>query len=354
MLGASAGQAAALIHREGQPCTGPYCAWAAGHAWSAARQGFAAVMTGDAVKVAEARRKVLDPRTVGILIFVSALVFGSLHNGLSKSLTDDLPVPLIIWWRYLGLFAIVVPWVLLRHGRNAVVPARPWLHVLRGGLVVVSSLSFLAAVAGMPLADTMAIVFVYPFIITALAPLLLGERVRLSMWIAVLTGFLGVVIVMRPGLAAIDVHALLALLTGATFALVLLITRMLSVAAPPTVTATWTATIGLVVLGFSLPFIWVTPSAEQMVVLAALSILAAISQLMTMHAFGKADAAVLAPFGYSEIVTATAVGFVMFGSLPDAVTWAGIAVIVASGVYIAVAGRPIRLPLTARSRTPST
>ena len=78
----------------------------------------------------------LDPRTAGILIFVTALVFGSLHNGLSKSLTDDLPVPLIIWWRYLGLFAIVVPWALLRYGHSAVVPARPWLHVLRGGLTM--------------------------------------------------------------------------------------------------------------------------------------------------------------------------------------------------------------------------
>ena len=310
-------------------------------------------MTGDAIKLAaEPKRDVLEPRTVGILIFVTALVFGSMHNGLSKSLTDDLPVPLIIWWRYLGLFAIVVPWALLRHGRSAVVPARPWLHVLRGALIVVSSLSFLGAVSGMPLADTMAIVFVYPFIITALAPFLLGERVKLSMWIAALTGFLGVLIVMRPGIAEVDSYALLALLTGTTFALVLLITRTLAVAAPPTVTATWTATIGILVLSLSLPFLWVTPSLEQLIVLAALSILAATSQLLTMHAFSKADAAVLAPFGYSEIVTATAVGFVMFGSLPDVVTWVGILVIVASGIYIAIAGRPIRLPLLARSRTP--
>jgi len=309
-------------------------------------------MTGDATQPAAKPPVALDPRTAGILIFVAALVFGSVHNGLSKSLTDDLPVPLIIWWRYVGLFAIVVPWALSRYGRSAVVPARPWLHVLRGGLTIVASLSFLGAVSGMPLADTMAIVFVYPFVITALAPLLLREHVRLSMWVAVLTGFLGVLIVMRPGFAEVDVHALLALLTGTTFALVLLITRMLSVAAPPTVTATWTAAIGILVLSFALPWIWVTPSLEQLAVLAALSILAAISQLMTMQAFSKAGAAVLAPFGYSEIVTATAVGFVMFADLPDAVTWLGILLIVASGVYIAIAGRPIKLPLLARSRTP--
>ena len=310
-------------------------------------------MAGEAT-AAEPKREIFDPRTVGILIFVSALVFGSLHNGLSKSLTDDLPVPLIIWWRYLGLMAIVVPWALLRHGRAAVVPARPWLHVLRGGLIVVSSLSFLGAVSGMPLADTMAIVFVYPFVITALAPLLLREHVRPSMWVAVAAGFLGVLIVMRPGFAEVDGYALLALLTGATFALVLLITRMLAVAAPPTVTATWTATIGIIVLSLTLPYLWVTPSVEQLFVLAALSIFAATSQLMTMHAFSKAGAAVLAPFGYSEIVSATAVGFVMFGNLPDGVTWVGILVIVASGIYIAIAGRPIKLPLLARSRSPST
>jgi drug/metabolite transporter (DMT)-like permease len=309
-------------------------------------------MTGDAAQPAEKPSMALDPRTAGILIFVAALVFGSVHNGLSKSLTDELPVPLIIWWRYLGLFVIVVPWALLRHGRSAVVPARPWLHVLRGALIIVASLSFLGAVSGMPLADTMAIVFVYPFVITALAPLLLREHVRPSMWIAVLTGFLGVLIVMRPGFAEIDGYALLALLTGMTFALVLLITRMLSVASPPTVTATWTAAIGILVLSLALPYIWVTPSLEQLVTLAILSILAATSQLMTMQAFSRAGASVLAPFGYSEIVTATAVGFVMFADLPDAVTWLGILVIVGSGIYIAVAGRPIKLPLLARSRTP--
>ena len=308
---------------------------------------------GTSEKAAEPTRKALDSRNAGILIFVAALVFGSLHNGLSKALTEQLPVPLIIWWRYVVLFAIVVPWALWRHGRGAVVPARPWLHVLRGGLIVISSLSFLAAVSGMPLADTMAIVFVYPFIITALAPFLLRERVRPAMWIATATGFLGVVIVMRPGVTAVDGYALLALLTGTTYALVLLITRMLAIAAPPTVTATWSAAVGILVLSLSLPFLWVTPNLEQLLVLACLSIFAAVSQLMTMHAFSKTGAAVLAPFGYSEIVSATAVGFVMFGSMPDLVTWTGILVIVASGIYIAIAGRPIKLPLLSRSRSPS-
>lgn len=310
-------------------------------------------MAGDATQIAPGvKHKVLDPRTVGILTFVTALVFGSMHSGLSKALTEDLSVPLIIWWRYLGLFLVVVPWALIRYGRAAVVPARPWLHVLRGLLIIVASFSFLGAVSGMPLADTLAIVFVYPFIVTALAPLLLGERVGLSIWIAVLTGFVGVLVVVRPGFTEVDGYVLLALMTGASFALVLLVTRKLAVASPPTVTATWTATLGLVIVGLSLPFIWVTPTLEQLIVLAVMTAFAAASQLLTMHAFSKADAAVLAPFGYSEIVTATAVGFVMFGDFPTPVTWLGIVVIIASGIYIAIAGRPIRLPLLSRSRTP--
>ncbi|HUF45802.1 MAG TPA: DMT family transporter [Aestuariivirgaceae bacterium] len=310
-------------------------------------------MTGDAIQSAASKRDILDPRTIGILTFVTALVFGSMHSGLSKWLTEDLSVPLIIWWRYLGLFLIVVPWALARHGQAAVVPARPWLHVLRGLLIIVSSFSFLGAVSGMPLADTLAIVFVYPFIVTALAPFLLGERVGLPIWIAVFTGFLGVLIVVRPGFLAVDGYVLLALLTGASFALVLLVTRKLAVASPATVTATWTATLGLVIVGLALPFIWVTPTLAQLVVLGIMSAFAAVSQLLTMHAFSKADAPVLAPFGYSEIVTATAVGLVLFGDFPSPVTWLGIVVIVASGIYIAIAGRPIKLPLLSRSRTPS-
>jgi drug/metabolite transporter (DMT)-like permease len=311
-------------------------------------------MTGDAIQIAsEPKREVFDPRTIGILSFVTALVFGSMHSGLSKALTEDLSVPLIIWWRYLGLFLVVVPWALIRYGRAAVIPARPWLHVLRGLLIIVASFSFLGAVSGMPLADTLALVFVYPFIVTALAPLVLGERVGLAIWIAVFTGFLGVLVVMRPGVMEIDGYVLMALLTGATFALVLLVTRKLSVASPPTVTATWTATLGLVIVGLLLPFIWVTPTLHQLMVLGVMSAFAAVSQLLTMHAFSKADAAVLAPFGYSEIVTATVVGLVLFGDFPAPVTWVGILVIVASGIYIAVAGRPIKLPLLSRSRTPS-
>jgi drug/metabolite transporter (DMT)-like permease len=311
-------------------------------------------MAGDATQIAPgAKHEALDPRTIGILTFVTALVFGSMHSGLSKALTEDLSVPLIIWWRYLGLFLVVVPWALIRYGRAAVVPARPWLHVLRGLLIIVASFSFLGAVSGMPLADTLAIVFVYPFIVTALAPLVLGERVGLSIWIAVFTGFMGVLVVMQPGVTEIDGYVLMALLTGATFALVLLVTRKLSVASPPTVTATWTATLGLVIVGIFLPFIWVTPTLHQLMVLGVMSAFAAVSQLLTMHAFSKADAAVLAPFGYSEIVTATVVGLVLFGDFPAPVTWVGILVIIASGIYIAVAGRPIRLPLLSRSRTPS-
>jgi len=310
-------------------------------------------MADEAIETAaEPKRTFLDARTLGILTFVTALVFGSMHSGLSKLLTEDLSVPLIIWWRYVGLFLIVVPWALSRHGRGAVVPARPWLHVLRGALIIVSSFSFLGAASGMPLADTMAIVFIYPFLITALAPVLLGERVGLSIWIAVVTGFLGVLVVMRPGFMAVDIHVFMALLTGASFALVLLITRMLAVASPATVTATWTATLGLVVISLFLPFIWVTPTVGQILLLAAMSILAAVSQLLTMQAFRKVHAPVLAPFGYSEIVTATAVGFLLFGDFPEPIVWLGIMVILASGIYIAVAGRPNRLPLLSRSRSP--
>lgn len=310
---------------------------------------------GDASGVAGAAQGVrLDARTVGILTFVTALVFGSLHSGLSKLLTEDLSVPLIIWWRYLGLFLIVVPVALWRYGRAAVVPARPWLHVVRALLLVVSSLTFLGAVSGMPLADVMAIVFVYPFLVTALAPVMLGERVGPASWIAVAAGFLGVLVVMRPGLMAINAYSLLALFTGGSFALVLLVTRKLVVASPPTVTATWTAGLGLMALSLSLPFVWVLPSFGQFAILALMTVMASASQLLTMHAFSKADAPVLAPFGYSEIVTATVVGLAMFGDFPDAVTWTGMAIIVASGIYIAFAGRRQALPLLSRSRTPST
>ena len=289
---------------------------------------------------------------LAIAAFVFALTCGALQGGLTKLMTGELPVLEVIWGRYVGLFAIVVPYALLRYGRKAVTPARPWLHILRALFLLMASVTFVTATSRMPLADTMAIVYVFPFIVTGLSPFLLGERVSRASWIAVATGFLGVLVVVRPGFQAVSIYVLLAVCTGLCYAFFLILSRRLSVAAPPTVTATWASAVGLILLSMTMPFVWVMPDARQILILAIVGGLAAISQIFTMYACAKVEMPVLAPFGYSDIVAATIIGLILFGDLPDTATWTGIAIIIASGVTIAIASGGRRIPLMSRSRRP--
>jgi drug/metabolite transporter (DMT)-like permease len=296
-------------------------------------------------------RRPVDDVSLGILLFVVGLSCGSIQGGIAKLLVADLPVPIVLWWRFLGLLSIVLPFAAWRYGVEALTPRRPWLHILRAVLLVSSSVLFTLSVIGLPLADTIAIVFVYPFIITALAPALLGERLDPASAVAVVTGFIGVMVVIRPGFEGFNIYGISALLCGATFALGLIATRKFLVAAPPTVTATWTAGTAVIVFGIAMPWFWVTPSESQLGLLLLLGGISAFSQIATITACSKCDMGVLAPFGYTEIVAATLTGLVMFADFPDWITWSGIAIIVTSGLTIAFA-KGGRLPLISRSRPP--
>lgn len=289
----------------------------------------------------------------GVVLFIAGQFFGSLNGALSKSLAPELPVLMIVWGRFVGFLLLVIGPALQRHGMAAVAPARPVLHVARGLLLVGATIGFVGAVSGMPLADAIALIFIYPFLVTALAPLLLGERVALSSWVAVICGFVGVLVVMRPTFDGIDPHALFAIGGGTCFGLHLMVTRGLTASSPPLVTMTTSAIVGAVLLTAALPFIWQTPTAGQWLVLAEIALASTLAQILTTLACNRAGMALLAPFGYCEIVWATVLGLAMFGDFPDTLTWLGIAIIVASGVYIALAANGRRLPLVSRTRPPA-
>ena len=295
-----------------------------------------------------------DSREKGVAIaaYVFGLSCGALQGGLSKFLTGDLPILEIIWGRYVVLFLIVVPFAFFWYGRGAFMPARRWLHILRALFLLFASITFVTAISVMPLADTLAIVYLFPFVVTALSPVLLNERVGSASWIAVGLGFLGVLVVIRPGFQTVDLYASMAIVTGLFYAGFLILSRRLAVAAPATVTATWSAGVSVVLLSLAMPFVWITPDLSQMGILVLVGGFAAVSQIGTMIACSKTEMPTLAPFGYSDIVAATVVGFLLFGDIPDFVTWIGILIVVASGIFIALASTGARLPLMSRSRLP--
>lgn len=280
----------------------------------------------------------------GILLVCGAMTVVPVMDGIAKHLSAEIPVLQIVWARYTFHFLLLLPVLLLRYGSRAFSVPQPGLQVLRGGLLLGSTLFFFAAIKTMPLADALALVFVSPLVVTALSPLVLKEPVGIRRWSAVVVGFLGALIIIRPGLGVFSGGALLALGAGCVYGTYLLATRKLSRQAPPLITLGYTALLGAVVMTLLLPFVWVTPTWEQAAWMLAMGPIAAAGHFMLIKGFDYAEAAVLAPCTYFEIVMMTAVGYVAFGDFPDSWTWVGIAVIVASGLYTSWRERVRKVP----------
>ena len=278
----------------------------------------------------------ISPLYLGIILVIVGFSLASLSDGISKLLTTSLPVLLVVWGRLVVNAALLVPTSLIKHGRKTFIPDRFWLQFLRAAMLTVSIVAFIWALSGMPLADALAIVFAYPLVITMFSPAVLGEPTNKSHWLAVIVGFAGVLVVIRPGFSSIDYHALLALLAGAGYAGTLLITRLLSRTEPPLVTLSFSLLFGALALSISLPWVWQPIATGQIGLLLLSGLVSAAVHLLINKAYTIAPAATLAPIGYTEIIAATAVGYALFGDFPDLVTWLGIAVITASGVYIAI------------------
>lgn len=271
---------------------------------------------------------------IGILLMVAAMMVVPFMDAFAKYLSVRYPVTQLTWARFFFHFAFLAPIVLYRHGTAAFRPARPFVQLLRSGFTLLSTLLFFAAIASMPIADALALLFISPMIVTALSPIMLGESVGIRRWLAVATGFLGALIILRPGFGVVQTGALLALAAGCSFALYTLLTRKLAGTAPPLVTLTYTAVTGMVAMSIAVVPHWITPPPLDLLMMAGIGAIAATGHFLLIRAFDYAPASLLAPYSYSEIVMATGVGWFVFGDFPDKWTWAGIAVIVSSGIYI--------------------
>jgi len=280
----------------------------------------------------------------GILLIVLSSSIVPIMDGFAKVLSDRYPILEIVWARYFFHLLYLLPIVIVRYGPSALLPQHPTLQIIRGGLLLTSTYLFFAAISKMPIADALALVFISPLIVTALSSVLLGEHVGPRRWIAVWVGFIGALIIIRPGLVAIDTGTLLALGAGGVYALYMVATRKLSGTSPPLVTLTYTALLGAVVMSAVVPFQWVTPNSFDLFLMAAMGGCAAVGHFLLIKAFEYASASVLAPFGYSEIIMATVVGFIVFGDFPDTWTWFGVAIIICSGVYVSFRERTLSNP----------
>ena len=269
-----------------------------------------------------------------ILMMVGATVVFATADTISKYLTASLPVVEILWIRYV-LFLVMA--FALNRGRlfKAFTPINPKLQIARGMAVIASSMLFVYGVRTLSMAEATTISFVSPLLITILSIPLLGEVVGARRWAAVGAGMVGMLIVVRPGLGGFQPAALFGITGAFCWSLALIITRKIANSDAPQTTVMWSAGIGTLVLTILLPFGAVWPTPFQLLLGAALGILASAGQWLVILAHRFAPASLIAPFSYTQLLWSTFWGWAVFANLPDHWTMAGAAVIIASGLYTA-------------------
>jgi drug/metabolite transporter (DMT)-like permease len=265
-------------------------------------------------------------------------------EGIAKVLSARYPLVEIVWARNLFHFLVLLPLVLHWHGAMVFRPPRPGLQVARGIILLVDTLMFFWAIALIPLADAKALFFVFPLFLTALAAIVLGEKLNRRRAGALLIGFAGALLIMRPGFHSIEWGQILAIGAAFAYALYLMMTRRLALEAPPLVTLAFAGLVGAVVTSLLLPFVWVTPSLSDALLMIAMGALGGFGHFLLVMAFRSSEASLLAPLGYGEIVAAVLFGYLVFGDFPITITWIGIAVIVAGGLMLLNYRRPGSVP----------
>ena len=186
------------------------------------------------------------------------------------------------------------------------------------------------------MAKALTLAFVAPLITTALSPLVLGEQVGFRRWTAVIFGFIGSLIVIRPGFIDFNLASIAALGTGFFYGIYLIITRKLHSSDSPLLTLLLTGVVGVIISSFIVPVVWINPTFNQWLLLALMGIFACLGHLFLILSLRYADASKLAPFGYFEIVTNVILGYYFFADFPHYFTWVGLTIIVSSGIYISI------------------
>ncbi|MCX7383275.1 MAG: DMT family transporter [Alphaproteobacteria bacterium] len=268
----------------------------------------------------------------GVLLLLAATLCFSITDVWAKILGEHIPVIEIGWIRYVT-FLIAVLGVNIRQGRMRVRVKYPVVQIMRGIMMVASMLLFIVALRYLPLADAAAVGFVSPLLITALSVPMLGEVVGLRRWVAIVVGFVGVLIVIRPGTGAFQPAAFLVLGSSLAWAFASIFTRRIAGREDTSATMLWTGVIGFVLLSIAVPFDFVLPSLPHLGLNIALGTLATVGQYWMIQAYRYAGAALLAPFSYIQLVWSTSAGYLVFDTLPDAQTLVGAAIIIASGLY---------------------
>lgn len=267
---------------------------------------------------------------------VAAVGVFTLMDAIAKYLAHWYPVPGIVWARYVSNVALLLAWFAVRGELRRLRTVRPGIQFARGLLLAGATLFYFTSLSVLPLADAAAIAFVLPLFVVALAAPMLKERLDAPRLLAIVAGFAGALIIVRPGSATFTLYALLPMAMALCNALYQILTRKVAGVEHPFTSLIWGAIVGAVLMSAVVPFAWKTPDqALHWALLGVLGVLASIGHYLLIRAYDYAPATLLAPYTYSGLVWAMLLGLAVFGNFPDGWSLAGMAVIVVSGLFLA-------------------
>jgi S-adenosylmethionine uptake transporter len=278
----------------------------------------------------------LAPRNLvlaGVLLMLAGDFLFALNDAMGKWLVASFAVGQVVLVRSIGAFAVLGP-MIVRHGARRLIDLdRPLLQFIRVVMTTLDTGLFYAAVVYLPLADVMSFYMAGPIYVAALSHIVLGEKVGWRRWCAILLGFVGVIIMLRPSSAALSMASIFALVGSLTFALSIILSRMLR-GTSDTALVTW-QTIGMLVVGAALSIgTWRSAAALDYGAMLLLGIVSCAAHLLITRALKMAPASTLAPLHYTMLLWAVVFGYVFFGDVPGSPIIIGSGIVMFAGLFI--------------------
>jgi drug/metabolite transporter (DMT)-like permease len=271
--------------------------------------------------------------SLGAIYTMLAMLGFAAMDTITKWMVADYPIGQMMWVRY-AIFCLFAWFVVRRSGlRAALRTSRPWLQLGRALLAVVEAAVFVVAFRYLPLADTHAIAATSPLIVIALGVLFLGEKAGAARWGAVAAGFVGMLLIVRPGFRELDWVLLIPVVGAILWGAYQILIRLCSRTDTPDTTLVWSAFVAFGATTVVGPIDWKWPDATGWFLLVAIALIGALAHYALIKALDYAEAGAVQPFSYTLLVFVTILGAIVFGDIPDGWTIAGAAVIVASGLY---------------------
>lgn len=275
----------------------------------------------------------------GVVMALLATVAYAVVDTLSKYQARDYPVEMIVWARYAVPLVLLLTVFLPQRGRRMLHTAFPLLQLIRGVLLTAGTVFIVFAYRVMPIAEAQAISFIHPVLLTLLAVAFLGEKVSRLGWAAVLLGFSGVLVIVRPGGGLFTAAALLPLGLALSFSSYQIFTRLVARREDSINSLYCVLLVGSLVMSLALPFAWIAPTAKGLLLFALIGVTSGAGHFLTIKALEYAPASLLAPFAYIQLLWVSILGMVVFGDFPDSITLIGMAIVVAGGLLVAASHR---------------